>query len=249
MTSFIPCTTITPTSNSSSYNAATQERPLNSNTRPSSRPTRNIGSHTKYWKNGKTLKIAMYDASAEAIAAVKDAASEWLPYVNLKFDFINGEIGDIRIFLNPPDGAQSSAVGTDALIDDIGGTDELRRGPSMFLKWVPGDSRFKYAVMHEFGHALGAEHAHQHPDSAIPWNVENTYKYCAEHFGWSKSVVDTNILPLPRNDQHTYLPYDGDSVMHYEVIPEWTIDNWAQSETWAISDGDIAIMHMAYPKD
>jgi hypothetical protein len=78
MTSFIPCTTITPTSNSSSYNAATQERPLNSNTRSSSRPKRNIGSHTKYWKNGKTLKIAMYDASAEAIAAVKEAASEWL---------------------------------------------------------------------------------------------------------------------------------------------------------------------------
>ena len=248
MTSFAPCQTLQPISQSASYEAAIQERSLNASSSPSNRPKRNVGSHTKYWANGKTLKIGIHNATDEAIAAIKEAASEWLTYVNLNFEFVKGDRGDIRIFLNPPNGVQSSSVGTDSLIDDIGGTDEERRGPSMFLNWAPGDRRFRYVVMHEFGHALGAEHAHQHPDSAIPWNAENTYKHCANHYGWDKSAVDRNILPLPRSDRNTYMPYDGDSVMHYEILPQWTFGNWGQSETWSISDGDIAMMRKAYPK-
>jgi hypothetical protein len=249
MKNFTPCQMIQPINDLASYQAAIQERSHNGFISSSGRKKRNVGSHTKYWENGKTLKIGMYNASDEAIEAVKTAASEWLPYVNLKFEFVRGETGDIRIFLNPPTGIQSSAVGTDALIDDIGGTDEERRGPSMYLNWIPGDSRFEYAVIHEFGHALGAEHAHQHPDSEIPWNVQGTYEHCARHFGWSKEAVDRNILPLPRSDQYTYRPYDGDSVMHYTVLPEWTFGGWSQTETHAISDGDIAMMREAYPKN
>jgi hypothetical protein len=248
MTSFIPCQILQPSSHSASYKAAIQERALNASNNQSSRPKRNIGSHTKYWANGKTLKIAMYDASDEAIEAVRAAASAWLPYVNLKFEFIKGDIGDIRIFLNAPNMSQSSEIGTDALIDDIGGTDEERRGPSMFLTWKPGDRRFEYVVMHEFGHALGAQHAHQHPDSGIPWNVQNVYKLCAQKYGWDANTVDQNILPLPWSDQYSYEPYDGNSVMHYEIPYEWTF-NWGQSESWAISDGDIAMMRKAYPMD
>lgn len=249
MQRFTPCKTTHPISNSASFKAAIQENPLNARRPPSNRPQRNIGAHTKYWTPGKTLKIAMYNASDEAIDAVRVAASEWLSFVNLQFDFVTGDIGDIRIFLNPANGVQGSEIGTDALIDDIGGTDEQRRGPSMFLNWVPGDKRFRYCVLHEFGHALGAEHAHQHPDSQIPWDVQSTYRHCAQSYGWDKNAVDKNILPLPQSDQHTYEPYDGDSVMHYEIRPEWTFGGWGQSETWTISPGDIAMMRKAYPKD
>lgn len=249
MERFTPCRIRRSISNSASFKAAIQENPLNAHRNPSNPSPRNIGAHTKYWTAGKTLKIAMYNASDEAIDAVRLAASEWLPFINLQFDFVRGDIGDIRVFLNPANGVQGSDIGTDALIDDIGGTDEQRRGPSMFLNWMPGDKRFRYSVLHEFGHALGAEHAHQHPDSHIPWDAPSTYRYCAQHYGWDRNTVDTNILPLPRSGQLTYEPYDGDSVMHYEIRPEWTFGGWGQSESWAISDGDITIMRKAYPKD
>lgn len=249
MNSFKPCQIPQPKNDAASYIAAINERPLNALKIQSNRPKRNIGAHTKYWATGRTLKIAMYDASDEVIEEVKAAASEWLPYVNLKFDFVTGDTGDIRIHINPPNGVNSSEIGTDALIDDIGGTDAERRAPSMFLNWKSGSQRFRYVVLHEFGHALGAMHAHQHPDSEIPWNVQNTYKHCAKKYGWNKADVDTNILPLPRSHQHAYEPYDGDSVMHYEIPREWTFGNWGQSESWAISNGDIIMMRKAYPKD
>jgi hypothetical protein len=247
MTAFSSCQILQPVSSAASYSAATNEHPINTND-TGGRRKRNVGSHTKYWKPGKALKIAMYDASDEAIEEVRIAASEWLPFVNLTFDFVKGDIGDIRIFLNPPNGIQASLIGTDALIDDIGGTDEKRRGPSMFLNWMPRSHRFRYTVLHEFGHALGAQHAHQHPNSDIPWDVKNTYRHCAQAFGLDKRVVDANILPLPQSDQFTYQPYDGDSVMHYEILNEWTVGFWGQSESWAISSGDIAMMRNAYPK-
>ncbi|MGC6373275.1 M12 family metallopeptidase [Pseudomonas sp. K2I15] len=205
------------------------------------RAKRNVHDDAKLWPNGSTLKIALYDTDGEMAEAIKDAINEWLPHVNLKFDFVSGDEGDIRIVLNHFDESYGSALGTDA------------KNIPAYLPTIilPGDTlspRFRYVALHEFGHALGALHAHQHPDSNIPWDKQKTYNDSYQRFGWDKDTVDKNILPLARNGQHRYQSYDGNSVMHYGIRSQWTSMDWAQSESWEISDGDIAQMKQAYPK-
>ena len=211
---------------------------------PLSRSRRNIGEPAKYWPQNSTLKIAMYDYDMddEYVLAVKKAAGEWLPHINLKFEFVSGEDGDVRITQNLGNvGGGNSTIGTEAL-------DALPATPTMSLPRDHNDLRFAYVVMHEFGHMLGAHHAHQHPDAHIPWDMTKVYEGYNRIAGMDRQGLQKNVLPLSRADNYAFLPYDGDSVMHYEVSPYLTHQGWGQSETWSLSDGDIAWAKKAYPK-
>jgi len=206
-----------------------------------SRPKRNVGDSERYWPQGKTLKIAMYDADKAFIEAVKSAASKWLPHINLKFDFVSGEEGDIRIAENFISNQGRSMIGTDALKVPLG-------LPTMMLPYDHLCPRFAYVVMHEFGHMLGALHAHQHPDAHIPWNRPKAYELYKAEAGQTKVDVDVQVLPLPRSNTHHYAPYDRHSVMHYAISEHTTLGNWNQAENPQLSAGDIALMRKAYPK-
>lgn len=208
-----------------------------------SRSRRNIGEPAKYWPQNSTIKIAMYeyDMGDEYVLAVKKAASEWLPHINLKFEFVSGEEGDVRITENIIDGQSgASVIGTDALNNP--------HSPTLSLPWDHRHPRFEYVVMHEFGHMLGAHHAHQHPEAHIPWDMAKVYEGYKRIAGMDRQGVQKNVLPLPRSSQYNYLAYDGDSVMHYGISPSLTHGKWGQSETWSLSDGDIAWAKKAYPK-
>ncbi|MFC6297879.1 M12 family metallopeptidase [Pseudomonas spelaei] len=208
---------------------------------PVSRSKRNVGDREKYWPHGKTLKIAMYDADNSFIEAVKSAASKWLPHINIKFDFVSGEEGDIRIAENFISNQGSSMIGTDAL--------KVPQGlPTMMLPYDHLSPRFAYVVMHEFGHLLGALHAHQHPDTEIPWNRSKAYELYKAQAGQTKSNVDEQVLPLPRSNTRHYEPYDRHSIMHYDISEHTTLGHWKQAENPQISAGDIALMRKAYPK-
>ncbi|UNM19031.1 peptidase M12 [Pseudomonas sp. ArH3a] len=196
---------------------------------------------TKLWPNGSTLKIALYDVNEEEAKAIKDAINEWKPYVNLKFDFVLGEEGDIRIALNHINNTYGTAAGIDA-------KKIPPHLPTMILLDDIHSPKFRFVALHEFGHGLGAMHAHQHPDSGIPWDRQKAYDHLLKRYGWTQDLVDKNILPLERSDKYSYQPYDGDSIMHYEVTDDWTSGGWGQSENWDISDGDKAQIQEAYPK-
>ncbi|NWE00985.1 MULTISPECIES: M12 family metallopeptidase [Pseudomonas] len=223
--------------------ATTQSADLTTDAPTLSRHRRNIGEPRKYWPQNSTIKIALFDHApdSEYAKAVKAAASEWLPHINLKFEFVAGNKGDVRIEAATTSGGHS-AIGK--MSNRMG-----QAIPSMTLPIDHKHPKFAYVVMHEFGHMLGAHHAHQHPDSNIPWNTEKTYEYYKKTHNMGKSEVDNNVLPVPKRPKYDLLPYDGDSVMHYEIKPDVTDGNWGQSETWSLSEGDIAWAKKAYPKE
>ncbi|PHN23734.1 M12 family metallopeptidase [Pseudomonas sp. ICMP 460] len=215
---------------------------LATHTQSLSRSRRNIGEPDKYWPQHSTLKIALYDYEIddEYVQAVIKAASHWLPHINLKFEFVTGDEGDVRISQNlAGDVGGSSKLGTDAK--------EKPWYPSMYLPRNHADPRFEYVVMHEFGHMLGAHHAHQHPEAHIPWDIKKIAESYKLTGYMNEQDMKKNLLPLPRTSTYDFLPYDPDSVMHHEVEPSMTDGNWGQSESWEISDGDIAWAHKAYP--
>ena len=224
-----------------------QDQPVetaNDSTQRLTKHRRNVGEVASYWPQNSTIKIAMYDYDMddEYVLAVKKAASEWLPHINLTFDFVSGEEGSVRITQNPDNsGGGSSTIGKTALAATLG-------SPTMSLPRDHKHPRFGYVVMHEFGHMLGAHHAHQHPDAHIPWNMDKVYRGFNRIAGMDRKDVQDNVLPLPRSKHYDYLPYDGDSVMHYEVDSALTHGRWGQAETWSLSDGDIAWANKAYPK-
>ncbi|WP_300630162.1 M12 family metallopeptidase [Pseudomonas sp.] len=200
------------------------------------RNRRNIGEPAKYWPQNSTVKIAIFDYEQDDpyVLALKEAASKWLPHINLKFEFVAGEEGDVRIAATPTDGG-GSTLGTAAQNISPG-------APTMTLPADHTRSSFESTVLHEFGHMLGAHHAHQHPEANIPWHQPSLDRHL------SQPNQQENWLPLPRSDQYEFLPYDSDSIMHYSINPELTTQNTFYSRNSTLSDGDIAWAKKAYPK-
>jgi hypothetical protein len=235
----------------SSYSTAINERASNAITSTSDLKIRSIGEHTKYWNPGKNLKILVYRYNDHSFEAVKSGANKWQPYVNLNFEFIeideddiyNSEefLGDIRVdFSTLYNDGGGSKLGTDSITGSP-------HAPSMQLGTNFSSDYFQFTVIHEFGHALGLSHEHQHPDAGIPWDREMAYTHFAATAGFSRAVVDANVFPLQRVPSRTYRPYDRHSVMHYPVLNELTVGDWHQPQNLHISEGDIATMRMIYP--
>ncbi|VVO22904.1 MULTISPECIES: peptidase M12 [Pseudomonas] len=250
MTSQYYCKTIATTDPVDSYYAAKNERADNIPEANSTRTKRGIGEHTKYWAPGKTLKVLVCTYDEHSFQAVKNAANKWLPYVNLKFDFFEMEeediyqseefLGDIRVDFNPLyDGSGSSKLGTDSLTGSP-------HQASMVLGTDFSSDRFEFRGVHEFGHALGLQHEHQHPDAGIPFDREKTYTYFG-HLGFTRTDVETNVFAFERVPGRTYEPYDSQSVMHYSIPDSITMGDWSHAGNSQISAGDIAFMRKIYP--
>lgn len=203
-----------------------------------SRRRRNVGEPAKYWPQNSTIKIAMYDYPMDDpyVLAVKNAASEWSTHINLTFEFVSGDEGDVRITQNiVGDTGGSSRIGNDA-------QRALYGAPTMSLPIDHTLPSFNQTVLREFGHMLGAHHAHQHPDANIQWNQS------VLDMNYPQTYQQTNFLPLPRSGSYDFLPYDPDSIMHYSINPALTTSNEFHSRGSTLSAGDIAWANKTYPR-
>lgn len=196
----------------------------------------------KKWKPGRTLKIAFLGQVDPTVKAkIIHYARQWLDFVNLKFDFVEGSVGDIRISTTA--GGSWSYLGTDATLIDA-------NQPTMNYGWLlpdTADIEYSRVVLHEFGHALGAIHEHQHPTAGIPWDRPKVYDYYARQ-GWSKEQVDNNIFRKYGTDQINASSYDRGSIMHYAVPNELTVGDWEIGWNTMLSETDKAFMRSQYPK-
>jgi hypothetical protein len=159
------------------------------------------------------------------------------------------QLYEIRISLNEAEDTWSLS-GSQSILD--------QSRPSMNFSGIATrperDAWFRTSVLHEFGHAFGLEHEHQHPDGT-----------CERHFNWPKVLEITGQPPnnwteeqtrfqlgrLDRENNISTLPFNPDSVMIYEFEPAFFIDGTSspcyQQRKTRISRGDIAMLLEAYP--
>lgn len=195
---------------------------------------------TKLWRRGRTLNISFVGTVDPTVKQkIKDYAAQWLQHANLKFKFVNRG-GDIRISTKP--GGSWSYIGTDAKTI-------AASKPTMNYGWLTPDSdeeEFSRVILHEFGHALGAIHEHQHPQGGIPWDKPKVYAYYAQQ-GWGQAQVDTNIFAKYDSSQLNMTSYDKGSIMHYAVPKSLTVGGYEVGWNRVLSANDKKLAKTVYP--
>lgn len=245
MSSATLCLTERTVSLQRTYEVAVAENPTNEKISASTRKKRAVGKHGYFWAPGRTLRIAFLNGDQAFRDAVKSAANNWLPHINLTFDFVDGKSGDIRISSEP--GVYWSMIGTNALLVEAEDP-TMRLSPDHML----APALFTANVIHEFGHALGAEHEHLHPESNIPWNKPAVYAAHgvaedADEDDYARRSVDERYFNLLDASDFDYSPYDPKSIMHYAVRRSWTHGDFKIDLNLVLSDKDKAFMAKAYP--
>jgi hypothetical protein len=197
----------------------------------------------KKWQNGSEITVGFLNGDPVVQKKVEFYAKQWEPHANLKFKF-GAPNPQIRIKFRP--GGSSSYIGTDALSPALAGQ------PTMYFGWLTpttADDEYSRVVIHEFGHAIGAIHEHNHPDNQIPWNKPKVYQYYAttQDPPWTEEQVNTNIFAVYDRSWLQYGSYDKDSIMHY-AIPK-TLTDGAFEVGWnrELSDLDKSVIKAVYP--
>lgn len=193
------------------------------------------------------IGVAFLNGTDFQKAAVKKYASEWLVASGAgNIDFVFGDTSrkHIRISFEVAPNFNQSLIGRQAT---------MRTDPSaatMQLGDVREDvavSRMQGVIRHEFGHALGMRHEHQHPDAGIKWNKPNVVADLSA-YGWSNQKVQTNIFDvLTRSYVCRGAPtYDTKSIMIYPISADWTLDGYAVVANTEIVEADLKCVHSLY---
>ncbi|MFN8407096.1 MAG: hypothetical protein U0X71_06410 [Sphingobacteriaceae bacterium] len=160
---------------------------------------------------------------------VKESTEAWEKHANIKFEFIdNDKDADVRIILDFFVFRDDLPTGSyNRYIDD-------QDKPNMKLRYRFGQSNnsFRATALHEFGHVLGLDHEHCHPDSKV--NI---------------SQLD-GIDQMPRDLETGYFhhkTYDPLSIMHYGFPGSMTKDGKDIKENLELSAGDITFIQTLYP--
>jgi hypothetical protein len=171
-----------------------------------------------------------------------------MEYANVKFqlvvtpDQVRNLKSTIRITFVP--GGSWSYVGTDAL-------DIAPGQPTMQLGWLTErsqDSEIRRVALHEFGHALGLLHEHQHPEGGIHWDRDKVLAYHARVDGWSAVQTEINVLSGVTGSHIHATTFDPQSIMLYPIPAELTTDGYSTQWNYALSDGDKRLVAQLYPK-
>lgn len=201
---------------------------------------RGVADPSRIWDRPITgplvLRVRFLDGIPAQHSEVLEHARAWCEHAALEFDQSDAYDAQIRVSFAPGRG-NWSYVGTDAVRPDIGFAQA-----SMNLADIdPG------TVLHEFGHALGLEHEHQHPDTPLQLNRQQILVEMTQPPNrWSVEQVDRNIIDRFAPADVTVTPFDPASIMAYEIPPSWLLGGAALPRNTCLSSGDIALVSALY---
>ncbi|EJN30294.1 Astacin (Peptidase family M12A) [Pseudomonas sp. GM78] len=203
---------------------------------------RAFGLPSVYWPEAIRLKIGFLESDPELEDLFKSAVAQWTPHINLSIEYvINLTQADIRVAFGACRDGHWSRVGTDALTVPI-------EKPTMQIdfKEEHSDEIWIAIILHEFGHALGLQHEHQHPDANIDWHTPKVYKICKERHGWSEDTTRSNIFRKHKNIK-ALGPYDQTSIMHYGFGKAFIWKGTAIPRPLTLSEKDKELISSIYP--
>lgn len=194
----------------------------------------------KWGKN--TLTVRFLDGQQVVKERVINYANEWSKYTNMKFVFVNSGNADIRISFRQQ--------GSWSYIGQCLDRNLTQNDPTMNFGWLTPDTfeqEYSRVVLHEFGHALGFAHEHQHPLTSIPWNVQAVYNYYKLTQNWDAGQVDRNIFRRYSTEETNFSQYDQTSIMHYSIPNSLTNGDFETPWNTQLSNIDKDFVGKWYP--
>ncbi|MER9018777.1 matrixin family metalloprotease [Mesorhizobium sp. M0898] len=189
------------------------------------------------------LAVAFLDGSEAQRALVRKYVPQWTAAngAPVEFIFAEGSEGQIRITFD--ENGNWSLIGRQA-------RNAKPWEPTMSLEDVDAgasETRARRVILHEFGHALGLRHEHQHPSSGITWAEEVVHADMAAR-GWSRAMTKRNILDgLGVNYMCRGAPnFDPSSIMLYPIPARWTKGTFSSGTNSVLVPGDLACARSAY---
>lgn len=210
--------------------------------------TRGVADKEALWKK-RELTVGFLQGSPKLQDRVLETARRWTNPDEggalLKFiKAPDAASADIRVAFDPASGSWSY-VGTDAVT-------AARKGqPTMNLGWAAEtteEKSFASVVLHEFGHAIGLLHEHNHPMANLKWKKDVVY---ADLGGppneWSKKTVDFNVFESYPPDRVVMSPdVDLVSIMIYTIPSRWLDGQPGIMPSDHLSKGDIKFIRQLY---
>jgi hypothetical protein len=195
---------------------------------------------TKYWGPlPKTLSVSFMETTPSDLKArILSHFNAWS--CGITFALTSGT-GNIRI--SRGSGGYWSYLGTDTKLIPA-------NRPTMNLEGFTmntADSEYKRVVRHEVGHTLGFPHEHMRKSLVARIDRQKAYAYFARQYGWSREMVDQQVLtPL---DARTIIgtEADQDSIMCYQLPGEITKDGAPINGGTDINQSDRAFAQLIFP--
>lgn len=197
----------------------------------------------KYWGSfPRQLSVSFMESTpADLRARIVIHLNAWTATAGISFAETSGT-GEVRISRGP--GGFFSYLGTDVTLIPRNRQTMNLEGFTMSTS----ESEYRRVIRHEAGHTLGFPHEHMRKELVARIDPEKAYAYFLATQGWTKPMVDQQVLtPLDDRDILGTAP-DQTSIMCYQLPGQITFDGLPILGGNDINATDFAFAGRVYPK-
>jgi len=198
---------------------------------------------SRYWGPvPKTLTVSFMESTAKELRErIVSHLNAWATYGGISFAETSG-IGDVRISRGP--GGYWSYLGTDIKLIPKNRQTMNLQGFSMSTD----EKEYRRVIRHEAGHTLGYPHEHMRQVLVDRIDPQKAYDYFLRTQGWSKEMVDQQVLTALDPAKIIGTEPDQDSIMCYQLPGAITKDGKPIRGGLDINPLDSAFTATVYPK-